>query len=545
MRESAARILGDDGTEGVPAEAPRLITADSFRALMARLAPKPAIPANDPQIPEIEPEIPAAAPGPEAMAEISEPADMPVPSAENAGFDWSSLAASPPLVDEAPDSEPEPAAPVVATEFEPVPDPQPETPPEDPGISVFTIDLDAVQEPQQLEWPELVDSLNERLRTNSTLLKRVETELDPFAQPAPSLRPRSSAGMDIAEPDQGSEEVARSLLGIMSAPSGASQPQERALAADTLLRLIPRLSVRTLITIADRVSVMENPPPLLIGRLLRDPRDEVAGPLLERAGIVTDQDLMSVIAEGDAAKQRMIARRRVVSPALADALIANGELAAIMALVRNPGASLSQDAFSRLCALAREHSALQAPLATRPDTPAPVAFELFWIAPPELRRLVLSRFLTDSETLNRILKITMAVDADSSGIAAAEVKLPPKQKLEELIDLIERGDDDKAAQFICELANICEATARRILADRQGEPLTVMLKALGLQRGRLTNVIERLRVSSPPRIAFDRAPADLQAIFDTLSFNKTRVLLTYWDWAAQTAGPYAHLATET
>jgi len=72
-----------------------------------------------------------------------------------------------------------------------------------------------------------------------------------------------------------------------------------------------------------------------------------------------------------------------------------------------------------------------------------------------------------------------------------------------------------------------------------------MLKALGLQRGRLQNVVERLRVSVPPRIASDRAAADLQAIFDTLSFNKTRVLLTYWDWAAQTAGPYAHLATET
>ena len=178
---------------------------------------------------------------------------------------------------------------------------------------------------------------------------------------------------------------------------------------------------------------MENPPPLLIGRLQRDPRDEVAGPLLERTSIVTDQDLLSVIAEGDHRKQRLIARRRVISPALADALIATGEPTVLMALVRNQGAALSQDAFSRLCALAREHSALQAPLATRSDTPAPIAFELFWIAPPDLRRLVLSRFLTDSETLNRILKITMAVDADDPGVATVATKLPSKQKLDELI----------------------------------------------------------------------------------------------------------------
>jgi hypothetical protein len=405
---------------------------------------------------------------------------------------------------------------------------------------IITIDLNAVLDQGQLEWPEIVDSLNERLGTSSTLLKRVEVEADPFAQPVTGLQSRRM--VEVAEPDQGSEEVARSLLDIMSAPHGASQPQERALAADTLLRLIPRLSVRTLMTIADRVSVMESPPPLLIGRLLRDQRDEVAGPLLERASIVTDQDLMSVIAEGDHRKQRLIARRRAISPALADALIATREPAVLMALVRNQGAALSQDAFLRLCDLAREHTALQAPLATRPDTPAPIAFELFWIAPPDLRRLVLSRFLTDSETLNRILKITMAVDADGSGVASTEAKLPPKQRLDELIDVIERGDDEKATQLLCELANICEANAQRILADRQGEPLTVMLKALGLPRSRLTNVLERLRVSMPPRIAPNRSASDLQAIFDTLSFNKTRVLLTYWDWHAQTAGPYAHMA---
>jgi len=404
-------------------------------------------------------------------------------------------------------------------------------------LPVFTIDLNAEQSSHDLQWPELVGSLSERLG-GATLLKRVEVEADPFAQPAQPARRLSS--FDIADPDQGSEQVARSLLAIMSAPFGASQPQERALAADTLLRLAPRLPVRALIAVAERVSVMENPPPLLIGRLLRDARDEVAGPLLERASMVSDQDLFTVIAEADVTKQRMIARRRIISPALADRLIATGEISVLLTLVRNPGAALSQDAFARLCTLAREHPALQAPLATRADTPAPIAFELFWTAPPELRRFILSRFLTDSETLDKILKITLAVDGET--LTPSEAKLPPKQKVDELIALIEAGDEPPAIALLCELANICEDNARRILEDRQGEPLTVMFKALGLQRGRLVEVLERLRSSSPPRLDPERSPGDLQTIFDTLSFNKTRVLLTYWDWAAQTTGPYAHLA---
>ncbi len=118
-----------------------------------------------------------------------------------------------------------------------------------------------------------------------------------------------------------------------------------------------------------------------------------------------------------------------------------------------------------------------------------------------------------------------------------EAKIPPKQKVEELIDLIEAGDEDAATRLVCEIGSIGEATARRILADRQGEPLVVMLKALGLPRGRLQGVLERLQVCSPPRIAGNRVISELQAIFDTLSLTKTRVLLTYWDWAAQSPEP--------
>jgi uncharacterized protein (DUF2336 family) len=468
-----------------------------------------------------------------------EPPEEPLPAPP----DWTAFEAVAPLEEAWPEAEVAALPPVeeALAVPAPVPDGPPvedaagaDTRPSEPPLPVITIDLNAVLDPLELQGSDLVDSLSERLGASSTLLRRVETSADPFARPAPEFQERRP--LDFVESDPGADDVARSLLDIMSAPSATSQPQERALAADTLSRLAPRLSSRTLMMIAERVSVMENPPPLLVGLLLRDPRDEVARPLLERASLVSDQDLMGVIAEGNAAKQRMIARRRVISSALADALLATGEPSVLMNLVRNPGAALSQDAFVRLCALARDYPALQAPLATRADTPPPVAFELFWIASPDLRRLVLSRFLTDTETLGKILKLTLTV----GGEGASEAKLPPKQKIEELVELLESGEEERATRLVCEIGNISEATARRILADRQGEPLAVLLKALGLPRSRFQGILERLQVCSPPRIAGDRVIGELQAIFDTLSLTKTRVLLTYWDWAAQTSEPLAH-----
>jgi hypothetical protein len=66
----------------------------------------------------------------------------------------------------------------------------------------------------------------------------------------------------------------------------------------------------------------------------------------------------------------------------------------------------------------------------------------------------------------------------------------------------------------------------------------VALKALGLSRTRFAEVIERFGQCPDPLIRSDRSVSELQNIFDSLSFNKARVLLTYWDWAAHDAGPY-------
>jgi uncharacterized protein (DUF2336 family) len=342
--------------------------------------------------------------------------------------------------------------------------------------------------------------------------------------------------------DPASGETARMLLDIMSLPAGTAQPQERALAADTLLRLIDRMPVASLIALCERLCIMESPPPLLIRRLIGHLNVDVAGTLLEKCAAISDQDLLELTETGDMARLRIIARRRQVSPALGDALIRRGDPSVLLTLVRNPGAQLSHEAFMALSAEARTRPALQAPLATRADTPPPIAFELFWFLPPELRRYVLSRFLTDSATLDRILRIASSVDDAAASVAPAELRFPDSRRLEELVVLIEEGMTAEAARLMSELAGICESNARRIITDREGEPLIVVMKALGMSRARFASAVTRWRLSSAAGLSPERDAIELQALFDTLSFNKARVLLTYWDWASREAGPYARQA---
>ncbi|MBI3673718.1 MAG: DUF2336 domain-containing protein [Rhizobiales bacterium] len=321
----------------------------------------------------------------------------------------------------------------------------------------------------------LADTLAGRLGPAAPVLRKPAEDPDPFAKTAAAsirLDPRPA---ETPEADEESGDRALSLLDMMSAGTGSALPQERALAADTLLRLVPRVPVRQLIAVSERMAIMEHPPALLVAKLIRDSRAEVVAPLLERCMHITDKDLMTAASEGDSFKRRMIAKRRILSSVLSDHLIGFGDGSVLLTLIRNPGAAFTHEAFHRLAEQASRHPSLLAPLATRADLPAPVAFELFWFVPQELRRFIFSRFLTDSETLNKILRITMAAQ--------------------------EGGDTKFPSKF--------------------------------------ESAVELLKHSDASLVRSDRNVAELQSIFDTLSFNKARILLTYWDWFVQKSGPYS------
>ena len=363
-------------------------------------------------------------------------------------------------------------------------------------------------------------------------VRRVKPVDDPFAK----LDLEEPGDTAAEQPDEDAGELARSLLDMMLSNPSAGQPQERALAADALLKLVPRIPLRSLVTIVDRLSIMDSPPHLLVSKLIHDPRIEVAGPLLELCNHISDQVLGKVIATGQVSLQRLIARRRHISAALSDQLIEFDDPSVILTLVRNSGAAFSHQAFPRLADHAQRHHAVLAPFATRPDLPAPIAFELFWFVPAELRRYLLSRFLTDSETLTKILKITHAMGGGEQGM---ETKFPDREQIEALIEFLKAGNLSEATNLLAEIAAIQPDNAARIISDAMGEPLSIALKAIGTNRARFGEIIEILKNSDFGIIAAERSTVELQNIFDSMSFNKARVLLTYWDWAVLKSGPYA------
>ena len=94
------------------------------------------------------------------------------------------------------------------------------------------------------------------------------------------------------------------------------------------------------------------------------------------------------------------------------------------------------------------------------------------------------------------------------------------------------------------LANCCHLspeTARLIVADPGGEPLAVAFKALAQTRLGMAEALKKWVESPACAIRGDNRIVELHALFDSLSFNKARMLLAYWDWASRDAGPFTPL----
>lgn len=363
---------------------------------------------------------------------------------------------------------------------------------------------------------------------------------DAFALPPSALaqpKPAVVAPPQTPAQEQEAAELARSLLDMMASGASSGLPQERALAADTLLRMLPRLPLKSLVMLAERLCIMDAPPHLLVAKLICDPRIEVAGPLLEECSHITDEDLSLVIQEGEPAKRRMMARRRHVSRAITAQLVNTGDPSVLLNLVRNQNAEIPHESFEQLVSDAAGQEELLAPLCIRADLPVPFAFQLFWPAPAQLRRYLLSRFLTDSETLTKILKIALVTNGDEN----AKAEFADPERIKEALQLADDGKPDEAAIILGGCAKINPATAARILSDRQGDPLAAMFKAIGIPRAVVAEILQGLMTSASGLLDPTRDPEELQSLFDSLSFNKARILLTYWDWATLKTGPYAPL----
>jgi len=393
-----------------------------------------------------------------------------------------------------------------------------------------------------------VDSLIAQLLTAAASLKLAESvknaiieipdEDTETGEPTADQGTGKKADTDKASPTPAAPDVqayaqaSRDLVAIMILPSGQAQPQERFFACDTLLGILPHLPPSDLTSLTRTVARLDIVSEQLRTFLVTHSDNDISCRMLKEAHYISDVDLLRLMPAASEQQLRLIARRRLLSVVVCDAIIESKNTAAILDLLRNAESQLSNSAFVRLMKIVSGNDDLETALCNRADLPQAIGLQLFWQVGRNLRRYLLSRFLTESASLGRVMAIGMKATAIPHFAGNTSEK-----DIETLISQIEKSDS-KAAATLSRCCRIAPETAGKIVNDVGGEPITVAFKCLAQSRLVMAQALQRWLESGKCPIKGENRLVELHAQFDAMSFNKARMLLAYWDWATRESGPF-------
>ncbi|TPK76529.1 DUF2336 domain-containing protein [Mesorhizobium sp. B2-4-17] len=123
--------------------------------------------------------------------------------------------------------------------------------------------------------------------------------------------------------------------------------EDRCAAEAALTLLLDDASSKVRLAMAEALSMSHHAPLQIISALASD-QPEVAGVVLARSPLLTDDDLINRVAASPKATQKLIADRPLVSMALAAAIAEIGEAEACAVLLANSGAEIASLSFRRM-----------------------------------------------------------------------------------------------------------------------------------------------------------------------------------------------------
>jgi len=272
----------------------------------------------------------------------------------------------------------------------------------------------------------------------------------------------------------------------------------------------------------------------LIMQLARD-AIEVAGPILSKSGVLSEDDLVTIVHERGQEHMRAIASRDQVSERVSHAIVERGDDATVAGLVENPGAKLSRQTFETVTRRAEDSEVLQGPLVDRADTPADLLNDLMMVVETTLREKIMERF---DRLEPGVLEAALAAShqrlearlAEDRDIAEARKFIQARKVRKELDGaLLVRLLREKKKVHFCvgfaELTGVDYNAARRALEHESPDGLALVCKAASIEKA-LFVTIAVLREGAAGD-AFNDA-REIGKVYDALSLEDAERALRFW-----------------
>jgi hypothetical protein len=271
-------------------------------------------------------------------------------------------------------------------------------------------------------------------------------------------------------------EVRRVLAGRIATLAPTLDPNARSrmmrLSAGTLALLVQDTAVEVRAAIAEVVRDMPDAPRELILQLARDTAMPVAEPVIRLSPLLTEADLLALIADPPApATRRAVARRPALTENVSDAIAQTTDTSAVSALLANSSAAIREATLDRLVAGAGNQPSWQAALVRRAQLPPRAARALGEIVTDHLLGVLAAR--TDlPEGLADSLRGRIAAQ-----LAAQDEE--PESGEDSLFAAAAAGDRDLLLLRLAEAAGVTEARVEAALALRSGRAIAGLCHSAG------------------------------------------------------------------
>ena len=167
---------------------------------------------------------------------------------------------------------------------------------------------------------------------------------------------------NIVERDQ----LFRNMAQLYSYVSDRCDDEQVAQYDEVLCQLAELVEAEARAHVAKLLAPLDRAPGNVVVKLAND-TIEVAQPLLEFSNVLTDDDLIDIVAGQSEAHRVAIAARGQVAERVGEAIVAHGEQPSVARLVSNPNAELGVDTLRRLVEKAAVDAELAANLRGRED----------------------------------------------------------------------------------------------------------------------------------------------------------------------------------
>ncbi len=245
--------------------------------------------------------------------------------------------------------------------------------------------------------------------------------------------------------------------------------------------------------LAEALKDVVDAPPEVIRRLARDAELAVAAPVLQFSPVLTDADLLAIIAANPIpGALSAISRRDRVSYPVTDAIAATDDVDAIAVLLGNPSAQIREETLDRLADRAADIESWHLPLVNRPVLPAKTAQKLArYVASALLQQLAERRDL-DPEAARLVATVVkkrldeMAAEgpakgearksADHATAAARAQALFAAGKLDETIidTALSGGEHAFVIQALALLADLKPAVVRKAVTTQSAKGIVAV-----------------------------------------------------------------------